>query len=140
MKFILSIIIIIAIAGIAFVWFSRIPATNILIIQNSKGEAVTVKNFYEHPIERFGEDAVVARSDEYEIVYYAKDKSFIVVIRNKPAQNARDAAEQAFLRALDISQKEACKLSVQLSVMGSVDLDLAGKDYGLSFCPHGIVF
>lgn len=99
---------------------------------------VSVKDIYASPVELAGkEDVVVARSDHYEIIYYGKDESFVIAIKNKPVQNARDAAEQALLDALGITPQEACKLSVQLSVLGSVDLELAGQNYGLSFCPDG---
>jgi len=69
-----------------------------------------------------------------------KNESFYLVIENSDVQSARDMLEKDFLEVLGISEKEACKLKITLSVPFGVNEDLAGENYGLSFCPNGKKF
>ena len=108
-------------------------------IPTSQG-SVQVPDVTQNPVFQTIDTYDFKKSDQYEIVYFSQEKSFTITILAPPAQQSRDAAEQAFLDTLAISKADACKLSVSLTVPYDVDPTLAGKDYGLSFCPSGSQF
>lgn len=77
----------------------------------------------------------------YSIDYYPQDQGFIIVILNSDdIQKARDLAEKDFLDTLKLSQKDACKLNVSLTVPFRVNEKTSGINYHLSFCPNGKAF
>lgn len=79
--------------------------------------------------------ALMVEDQDFLIEYYAPDQSFNIALMNPDIWNARTAAEARLLEKLHISQEEACKLSVNLSVPLDVNAEASGKNYGLSFCP-----
>jgi hypothetical protein len=110
-----------------------------LNISTPTGE-VQVSNITQNPVEKSTDAVAIAETSDYEIIYYSKDQAFLITLLSQPAQQARDKAEDALLKHLDIGIGDACKLTVSLTVPFDVDPDLAGKDYGLSFCPKGLRF
>jgi len=76
----------------------------------------------------------------YAIYYYDVDSSFNITLKIDDVVRARNEAEKGFLRALNITEKEACKLRVSLGVPMSVNREFGGRDYHLSFCPDGKPF
>jgi hypothetical protein len=119
---------------------SRLPAnSNPLVFDTPKGQVKT-KDFTQNPAEKTSGALAIKETSDYSIVYYEKDRSFVITLLSAPAAKARDAAEDDFLAALNINPAEACRLKVSLTVPLSVDESLSGKDYGLSFCPNGTQF
>jgi hypothetical protein len=107
----------------------------------AKGGSLPVSDFTKHPTSRvLGDTTVIKQNDNYSIVYFSVDQSFLITILAEPVQANREAAEQEFLNNLQISQADACKLTVSLAVPAGVSEALAGQNYGLSFCPNGQVF
>jgi hypothetical protein len=98
--------------------------------------AVTIKNFYQSAtlVTASGSEVLVTRTPGYDISYYQPDNSFVISISQKPVMATRAQAEAAFLQQLGISQADACKLKVMVSVPVSVDEQYAGTNLGLSFC------
>ena len=87
-----------------------------------------------------GWGVVVKRTSQYSMVYYEADQGFVISIEDTDVEAARTAVESVFLTTLGISESDACKLNVSLSVPRDINFDLAGKNYRLSFCPNGIPF
>ncbi|MCH7535166.1 MAG: M23 family metallopeptidase [Bacteroidetes bacterium] len=110
-----------------------------IIIESKKG-TVTTNNF----LKIFDSDGSgsysLAMKDNYHITYYRPDNGFQIAILTRSAKTGRKEAEQALIKILDITEKEACGLFVTLSVPFSIDPALSGRNYGLSFCPDGISF
>ncbi len=97
---------------------------------------VKTRNFTLNPIKVVGSEMQLADTDEYQIIYYQQEQSFVILIQASPALTSRQHAEAAFLSNLQIDQASACKLNVSIKVPYSVDPKLAGPDYALSFCKH----
>ena len=109
-------------------------------IKTKEGK-VTVNNIYQNPIKNLSQSGVrFLENESYIADFYPQDQGFLMVIENSDVQSARDMLEKDFLEVLGISEKEACKLKITLSVPFGVNEDLAGENYGLSFCPNGKKF
>jgi hypothetical protein len=109
-------------------------------IKTSQGN-VDVQNIYKNSAEDLSQSGVAFRdNDEYYIAYYPEDQGFIIAIEDSNIQKARTDAEKDFLDTLGITQDQACKLKVSLTVPMSVNARAAGGNYGLSFCSNGIPF
>lgn len=116
-----------------------IPPGDNITLTTRKG-SVTTKNFLK-TAEDFGAGVyALSMTENYHINYYRPDNGFQIAILTRPAQTGRDQAETALLEMLGITEQEACKLLVSLSVPFDVDPSLATKEFGLSFCPDGIPF
>ncbi|MDE2311529.1 MAG: hypothetical protein KGJ93_00360 [Patescibacteria group bacterium] len=115
------------------------PAANMLNVP-AQGGSIPVQDFTKHPVAALNGTDVIAQNNDYSIVYFTKEQSFLITILSQPAAAVRQAAEQELLRQLQIREADACRLNVSLTVPAAVDANLAGKDYGLSFCPSGLSF
>lgn len=87
------------------------------------------------PLDEEG-DAEIETTEEYSIVYYASDRSFFITVLRKPFYENRIMAEEKFVKKMNITKEEACKLNVVLTFFDSGSYD----NYGLSFCPNGKEF
>jgi len=114
-------------------------STPTMTISTPRGD-VNMRDITKNPPEQVPGNIVFKKTSEYEIVYFDEDKTFSITVESKPLRQTRQAAEQAFTATLGISNVDACKLSVSLTVPFDVDENLSGKNYGLSFCPEGIEF
>ncbi len=114
-------------------------ATSTLSIPVSGGN-VQIKDVTKFPQLATGDTSVIEQNENFSIVYFSSDKSFIITILSQPLEQNRQLAEEEFLNKLQIQQTDACKLKVSLTVPASVNSQLAGQDYGLSFCPNGKIF
>jgi hypothetical protein len=102
--------------------------------------AVTVNDVTQHPVKEVEDTVVVEENKQYSIIYFKSEKTFSITILSTPAQESRTAAESAFLKDLGVNFSGACKLSVSTFVPFDVDQNLAGVDFGLSFCQSGRQF
>ena len=110
------------------------PQGATMSVQGKTGVVIT-KNFYSQAQQITPQnDALIAANDSFRILYYAADNSFVITLLKEPVGDAQQAAEMAFLSQLGISQSDACKLKVSVSVPAFVDENLAGQDLGLTFC------
>jgi hypothetical protein len=105
------------------------------IIHTPQGD-VAVLDFRNNPvaITQDKQTITIARSKDYEIEFNVGDTSFSIGINDRPFPVLRKSAEAAFLKALGISQSDACKLNVYEGTTFRVDPHYAGKSYKLSFC------
>lgn len=76
-----------------------------------------------------------AKSDEYSVVYFSQDKSFIVNLIKEPIGQARLDAEQFLMTQLGLTQSQMCDLKYQVLTTSDVNDLYAGKNLGFSFCP-----
>ncbi len=89
------------------------------------------------------QDTLAQSTSDYDIVYFdfgTKDRSFLIDIKGADITSARIKAEAAFLQLLNITQNQACSLNVSLRVSSFANDNLAGQEFGLSFCPNGKAF
>lgn len=106
-----------------------------------EGNKIEMNNLYKNPVETFpGNNVAFAENDQYHMLFYPKNKGFIIIILDKNIQAGRDKAENDFLTTLGVTKEQACKLTVDLGTIYSVNPSVAGKNYGLSFCPNGKQF
>lgn len=108
-----------------------IPTGETVIINN-----IPVNNFYQNsPSFNPEGDRTLADVDgQYRIVYLSENQQFLLNIQGSPFEQYRQAAEQAFLQKMGISQQQACNLNVIIRTPAFVNPDQAGQDYFLSFC------
>ncbi|MFA6193275.1 MAG: hypothetical protein WC726_00200 [Parcubacteria group bacterium] len=102
-----------------------------------KDGGVVINNPYKNATTVVSGNADVQKTPNYEIVYLATSKSFVISLSGSNLADSRSQAEQAFLDSLGVSKTDACKLTVSLGVAPEVNKAAAGKNYGLSFCPNG---
>lgn len=116
--------------GIVFAF----PQEEYVVIGTSSG-VVRVKNFYkaaEKVIEQT--EIVIKETPEYLFLYHAASGDFELRVLGKSPRSSRARAEEELLRLLGLSQEEACKLQVSVSVPYGADPLLKGGIYPLSFC------
>ena len=77
---------------------------------------------------------------DYSIVFFEDKTTFVITIYKRPLSDTRLVAEQDLLKKIGLSEEEACHLNVNLGTIASVDENLSGKNFGLSFCPNGTPF
>lgn len=100
-----------------------------------KISGVTINNFYQQATET-KEDGFAKFVDEkdYQIMYIPVDNSFLISILGAPFEEIRNQAEKEFLKKLNITQEEACRLNVNITTPAYINPSFAGKVYKLSFC------
>jgi hypothetical protein len=116
---------------------STLPTGDRLSIGTPSG-VVRVKNFYNNALDRDETMVTISKTKNYSILYFPRDSGFIVSVLSSPFEEGRMVAEQEFLRSLDISQEDACKLKVEVTTIYTINPDFAGRSLGLSFCQSGI--
>jgi len=84
-------------------------------------------------------NVIFEKSSNFDIGYYPDVNQFVVLLQNQNLDQAREEAEKAFLDSLQISKRQACQLNVYLGVSLETNFGLSGRDFGLSFCPDGII-
>lgn len=103
---------------------------------------IRMKNFIDQPVRIVeGSGVYLAETDQYGIFYDSNKKQFQISILDQPIEDIRVLAEQQFIKILDITNIDACKLDVSLTGHVSVD-DRFGNNpnFGLSFCLNGLRF
>ncbi|MDO8529736.1 MAG: hypothetical protein Q7S18_03645 [bacterium] len=88
-------------------------------------------------------DIVIDETEEYDILgfSYNNQRSFLISIKSSDnLEETRKKAENELLSKLEISGEDACLLDVSVNVSKDIDENLAGRNFGLSFCPNGKPF
>lgn len=80
-------------------------------------------------------DVLVSEESLYQILYLTQFDQFLISIITPNFEEARRIAEAEILQKTGVSKEEACKLDVQITTPSYANLELAGKTFGLSFCP-----
>ena len=70
----------------------------------------------------------------YSLLFNANNSSFAISLDSPPFDLARSRASYDFLELLEITQQEACRLNVYVSVTAAQDPELAGQNLGLEYC------
>lgn len=81
-------------------------------------------------------DALVSEASSFHTIYFSKEDQFLISITEIPFEEKRKIAEQDFIRLLEITEAEACKLNVVITTPAFVNPDESGKNYSLSFCEN----
>lgn len=107
-----------------------IPPNDTLTVNGIK-----VNNIYKDARDRTQTgDVDFSSSPNYSITYLPKYSEFIITIYQLPFEENRILAEKEFIKKLDISQQQACLMTVSISVPFSVDPEQSGIKFPLSFC------
>jgi hypothetical protein len=107
-----------------------------LTFQTQKGDVLT-KNIYKNPVSMLSEKGVEFKNNsDYSIDFYPQDEGFLIIITNPDVKSALEKAGKDFVETLGISQADACKLKVTVTVPFSVSAQYGGGTYGLNFCPE----
>lgn len=110
------------------------PAGDTIAIGTNEG-TVTIPNFYAaDPPVVDGDTVVIQSTDNYAITYDFLTSEFWLAIIGTPFQMYQQQAEQAFLTTMNLSEADACKLSVTSGVIYSAGNPLDGQSFPLSFC------
>jgi hypothetical protein len=119
----------------------NIPIGNTVTIGTSQG-SVIVNNFYKNAdYIAQGQNAVaIKQTADYGIFYNILDSGFTITIFSAPFDTVRQTAEAAFLDSLNISQQDACKLSVYENASGNIANQHVGQSFLLSFCAESSTF
>ena len=108
-----------------------------VVIPTSQGN-VTTGNFEKNAIGQYTTTTVLESNSDYGISFNPKSNSFDIVLNSTPLQNARNEAEATLIKDLGITNDDACKLTISLTVPTRLSVDAAGVNYGLSFCANGV--
>lgn len=100
-----------------------------------KLNGVVVNNFLgsAKQINKQGDSALV-KTNNYELIYFPKNNSFLISILASPFERNRQLAEAELLRRLNISKEDACKLIIVTTTPAFVNANEAGQNFKLSFC------
>lgn len=79
-----------------------------------------------------------AQVPDYSTLYYQDNEAISVTLYKYPLAETRLKAEENLLAKLGISRADLCKLNIEVGVTGSVNLELAGKNLGVSSCPGSV--
>jgi len=110
---------------------------NTIVVPTAQGN-VTTSNFEKSAVGNYTETTVIESTADYGISFSPKSNSFDIVLNSTPLQTARNEAETALIKDLGISNDDACKLTVTLSVPERLSSNAAGVNYELSFCPNSV--
>lgn len=89
-------------------------------------------------IAEYPKGASLSSEVDYSIDYSKQSNTFIVALYKYPLLDTRMRASMAFLEELQVSQEEACRMNVKVTVNSSVNVELAGDNLGFSFCPERV--
>ena len=110
------------------------PPGDTLTIGSPSGN-VTVKNFYKSAVGIIeGTDVILAKDNNYTIDYIKGNGSFVITIDQGPIAAVQATAENQLLSILGVNQKDACRLSPSVAVPATLDKQIGGRSYPLSFC------
>ncbi|QQS39069.1 hypothetical protein IPM62_00410 [Candidatus Woesebacteria bacterium] len=112
-----------------------LPTKTPSIPKKSTAEVVESELYYKdgNPINKNG-DYLTYDSDNFQILYFSSDDSFLISILNSDFDKYQKEAEQELLEILRIEESKACALKIFTTTSRSVNEDKAGKSYPLSFC------
>ena len=113
----------------------EVPAGNTIEVGTPSG-SVVVNNFYRNAAYLAADEhtVVIRQAPDYDIVYDVPDSHFVINLFLKPLKDARRAAEAAFLKTLNVSEQDACKLTVHEFVTGLASRIYLVGPTSLSFC------
>lgn len=96
---------------------------------------VKMNNFYTGVVQvgQIGEVAFINKQ-QYKAVYFPLEKGFLVIITSIPFEDNRKLAEDDFIKTLNISKSDACKLTVYITTPEAYNPNEAGTNFPLSFC------
>lgn len=96
---------------------------------------VNVNNFYNlNPTINERGDVTFIDRQNFQILYFSKEKEFLISILGSPFETNRQEAEKEFLKQLALTEEKACLLTVNISTPSFVNPDESGQNYKLSFC------
>lgn len=79
-------------------------------------------------------NTVLAEKPNYNLEYFALDRTFTITLLDRNLREARIAAEQDLLVRFNLTEEQACSLNVSVGTVVSVSQEFSGQSLGLSFC------
>lgn len=73
-------------------------------------------------------------SEDYEIIYYPKTRTYSIVILSPDFEATRLIAEKEFLNKYKLDEEQACLYKVVIGTPRHINPSLSTRDYKLSFC------
>lgn len=114
--------------------YSDIPSGQTFTIGTPKG-IVQVNNFYlSNPIVDEGGSLLIEQNKNYTITYDPTTGAFWIMVNGTPFNSFKNIAEQDFLKLLNISETDACKLIVSVSAQYDLQNPSSFSEFPLSFC------
>ena len=130
-----------AIAGVVLILTTKTSSTGTasatIPIQTSQG-TVNVQNYNINPVKTTNDAVIIEENDEYQILNYKTDNSFLITLLLNPLSQSRVDAQAAFIKDLGITQTQACSLKVSVKVPNGVDSDFSGNELGMTYCQNAI--
>lgn len=109
---------------------SEIPTDEKMVVSG-----ISVNNVYRKELNTNTRgDVLFGENKDYQILYFSKEKQFLISITGSPFSQKRELAEQYFLKTLGISQQEACQLKTIINTPSFANPAQSGTNYKLSFC------
>jgi len=118
-------------AAVAPTW--PFPTADTIVIGTAAG-SVTVHNFYKDVVDTEEGMLILRSTDDYDIGYDRGISTFAISLKRAPIEQVRRQAEQAFIGVLNVSERDACKLAVSVTVPRSTAGVATEGTAGLSFC------
>lgn len=116
-------------------WITTTPTLPVFPLEKIEISGVKINDIYSKPISiNSSKDVKFFRNENYEFVYLAKYNKFIITILGSPFMSLIKEAEEDFIRILDITKQDACRLNVDITTVISANPEYAGKRFSLSFC------
>ncbi len=99
------------------------------------GVSVRVKNFYRTAVRVVeGVEVVLVETSEYRVSYIRPSSAFLLNVWGERPGQARLEAERALLRALDVPEATACRLTVEVWLSPTAGTPDAAQALPLNFC------
>lgn len=148
-KIIIIVSIAIAIPSLLFLFLFLKNRNNVPV---EKGKIIVPVGNKQLPIADYSQNAkkiiddkniVIDETEEYDILgfSYNNQRGFLISIKSSDnLEVTRKKAESELLSKLEISKEDICLLDVSVNVSKDIDENLAGRNFGLSFCPNGKPF
>ncbi len=83
-------------------------------------------------------NALLSEQKTYTLEYFADGKTFNITLLDKNLRQARLDAEKDLLDRFQITQEQACSLSVNVGTVIGVSQEFSGRSLGLSFCSNRV--
>ncbi len=82
--------------------------------------------------------AVPNETEQYQILYYEPDQSYMISLIKKPLRVARLEAEAALKQRFGWDDTEICTKPVMVTVAYDTDQTFSGRNLGVSMCPGSV--
>lgn len=119
---------------------ATVPSGVTITLKTDSGDVI-VNNFISKAQKIIESYVYLKQTPGYSISYSTETSDFLIDLYGydiSQNENYRNSAETDIKKLLGVSNEDLCKLNIHTEVPPSYNSDLAGKDYGISFCSKGL--